>query len=148
MFIPPCFPGPLRSKNPAAAPKNGPFKIPHNLFSQPYLYSNSSTRTSGPSRFSSICVYDRYNVIGSSSPSSITPVKALEFGKRLNGPSAKENVVGPLPSGTLVIDSTDIGRAVFAQKGGPFSVSPLRPFCSRITAAISPFSSSFIFGLP
>ena len=46
------------------------------------------------------------------------PVKALEFGTRLNGPGAKENVVGGPPSGTLMIDSPEIGRAAFAQKGG------------------------------
>ena len=91
--------------------------MPYNPFSRLDLYSNTFPRTCGPSRFSPVCVYDRYNVIGSSAPSLITPVKALEFGTRLNGPSAKENVVGRPPSGTLMIDSPEIGRAAFAQKG-------------------------------
>ena len=92
--------------------------MPYNPFSHLDLYSNSPPRTCGPSRFSPVCVYDRYNVIGSSTPSLITPVKALEFGTRLNGPSAKENVVDRPPSGTLMIDSPEIGRAAFVQKGG------------------------------
>ena len=92
--------------------------MPYNPFSRLDLYSNTSPRTCGPSRFSPVCVYDRYNVIGSSAPSLITPVKALEFGTRLNGTSAKENVIGRPPSGTLVIDSPEIGSATFMQKGG------------------------------
>ena len=92
--------------------------MPYNPFSRLDLYSNTSPRTCGPSRFTPVCVYDRYNVTGSSAPSLITPVKALEFGTCLNGTRAKESVIGRPPPGTLVIDAPEIGSAIFMQKGG------------------------------
>lgn len=51
-------------------------------------------------------------------PDYFTFVKALEFNAGPNGPGAKENIVGRPPSGPLMIDSPEIGRAAFAQKGG------------------------------
>ena len=75
----------------------------------------------------------------------VTPVKALKFGTRLNGPGAKENVVGRPPSGTLVIDSPETGRAAFAQKGG--CLLTLVPSAILLSNCSGTFAFQFFFHL-